>query len=141
MATTEQENEALVRRFFTTVYDDHRTDDTTGFLAADANIQNGMHSWGGLEEYRAYMEPAFQAFPDYSLTIEELFAAGDTVAFRFTDSETMEGEYQGKPPTGEEFSLSVIGIATVEDGKITELRYGYDRLQMMQHLGLLPESA
>lgn len=141
MAATKQDKTELVRSFLTTVYNDHQPEAATEFLADDASIENGMHSWDSPEEYQVYMEPAFEAFPDYSITIEDLFADGDTVAFRFTDSGTMKGEYQGKEPTGEIFHLSVIGMATVADGEITHLQYEYDRLLMMQQLGLLPESA
>ncbi|MDY6765407.1 MAG: ester cyclase [Halobacteria archaeon] len=133
-----EKNKEIVRGFLETVYNDHKPEEASEFIADDAFIQNGMHSWDGVKGYQEYMEPAFEAFPDYSLTVEEIFAKGDKVAFRFSDSGTMKGEYQGLEPTGREFSLSVVGIAHIENGKITELRYEYDRLQMMQQLGASP---
>jgi steroid delta-isomerase-like uncharacterized protein len=76
------------------------------------------------------------AFPDSSLTIEELFAAGDRVVIRWIYKGTHEGEFMGIPPTGNKLEFGGIAITRIENGKIVEEWEDYDALGMMQQLGM-----
>jgi predicted ester cyclase len=79
-----------------------------------------------------------QAFPDFSLTIEELVSSDDKVWGRMTGRGTHEGELGTMPPTGKEMEITVIDIMRFEDGKLIEHWGIADRFAMMDQLGMRP---
>jgi len=81
----------------------------------------GMHS--GI----AYLR---QAFPDFSLTIEEMVADGDRVWARMTARGTNLGGFMG-PPNGRSFEVSVFDEARFANGKIVEHWGSPDRFALL----------
>ena len=84
-----------------------------------------------------------QAFPDGVWTIADLVAEGDRVAVRWSFQGTQLGELAafGLPATGNRVSFSGINLYRITDGLITEIWEGYDRLPLLQQLGLMPAPA
>lgn len=78
------------------------------------------------------------AFPDLKITIADMVAEGDKVAVRLTWSGTQDGEFMGMPPTGKSFSMNVMDIFRIEDGKIAEHWGVSDSMAMMTQLEMLP---
>jgi len=72
--------------------------------------------------YKQFVAAFFDAFPDLHVTIEDIVAEGDIVAFSFTLTGNMEKEYKGNPPTGKPVSFIEAYFARIENGKITEFR-------------------
>ena len=61
------------------------------------------------------------AFPDLHATIEDIFAAGDKVVYRWSVEGTFENEIMGLQPTGERGSpVTGITIDRFEGDKIAE---------------------
>ena len=71
------------------------------------------------------------------MTIEDVFAAGDKVAVRFTASGTHQGEFMGVPPSGKQVTMTAILIHRLADGKMVEDWEWSDSLGFMQQLGLV----
>jgi steroid delta-isomerase-like uncharacterized protein len=88
------------------------------------------------EERVAWIKAHHVAFPDAHISIEELYAAGDRVIYRFIMRGTHQGEWKGIPATGNKFEMSGIGILRIENGKVVELREEPDRLGRMLQLGM-----
>ncbi len=88
------------------------------------------------EESIEFGKMLHNAFPDFTFSIEELFAVEDIVISRFILRGTHEGEYMGIPRTGNKFESSGISIIRIENGKIVEEREEYDSLDEMQQLGM-----
>ncbi len=78
------------------------------------------------------------AFPDLHFTIEEQISEGHTVAARWTFHGTQTREFQGRPATGAEVTVTGISIFRIRDGKICEITANMDRLGFMTQLGWLP---
>ena len=78
------------------------------------------------------------AFPDGSMTIEDMIAEGDKVVSRKTYRGTHQGEFLGIPPTGRHVSVGLIDIMRIVDGKVVEHWRVGDDLSMLQQLGVLP---
>lgn len=70
------------------------------------------------------------------MTIEDIVAQGDLVAYRATYTGTNEGEAMGVPATGIPMSIEGNVFVRIEDGKITELRGQLDTLGLMRQLGV-----
>ncbi len=78
--------------------------------------------------------------PDLKVVIEDMIAEGDKVVVRYTLEGTHDGELFGVPPTGRRLSIKSISIERVSEGKIREHWRITDTLDMMQQLGVVPES-
>ena len=90
------------------------------------------------ETIRSYRE----AFPDLTLTVEEIFEAGDKVVTRWTGTGTFENEFMGQAPTGEKGDpIGGIGIDRYEGGKIVESWGQWDTLAFMRNIGAIPDTA
>ncbi|HWY09078.1 MAG TPA: ester cyclase [Candidatus Acidoferrales bacterium] len=78
------------------------------------------------------------AFPDLRLTVEDLFADGETVVARWSCRGAHRGEFNGMAPTGKQFLISGITVARLADGKIVEGYVNWDALGLMQQIGAVP---
>lgn len=87
------------------------------------------------EEFRQQMEGIRAAFDDFSATVDDVIAEGDTVAMRVTLRGTHTGEFMGIEPTGEAFEVGNMVFTRIEDGKIAERWVLPDMLGMMQQVG------
>jgi len=88
------------------------------------------------EERVAFIKAHHIAFPDANINIEELYADGDRVIYRFIMRGTHQGEWKGVPATWDKFEMSGIGILRIKNGKVAELREEPDRLGRMMQLGM-----
>lgn len=79
-----------------------------------------------------------KAFPDFSLTIEDMILDGNKVWGRMTGRGTHKGKFGPMYPTGKTFEITVIDIARFENGKIVEHWGVPDRLSLMEQLGMKP---
>src|ERR1700688_4796862 len=79
------------------------------------------------------------AFPDLRLTVEDLFAEGETVVARWSCRGTHKGELNGIAPTGKQFNITGVSIARFTNGKMFEGYVNWDALSLMQQLGVVPE--
>ena len=94
----------------------------------------------GYEQAKQFVSSFFEAFPDISITIDDVIAEGDQAVSRYTIRGTHLGETEEfGPPTGRQFELQGITIHRFENGKIVEEWEGYDNLSVLQQLGLAPE--
>lgn len=102
----------------------------------DYSLPPGLPS--GREGTRQLLAALRAAFPDFQYTVEQEIAEGELVVHRLTGRGTMQGEFQGMPPTGKQATWQEIHIGRFEDGKIAEHWATIDQLGMLQQLGLLP---
>jgi predicted ester cyclase len=89
------------------------------------------------EKKRASLDRS--AFQDLRLTVEELFADGETVAARWSCRGTHKGELNGIAPTGKQISITGISIARFTGGKMVDGWVNWDALGLMQQLGVVAE--
>lgn len=78
------------------------------------------------------------AFPDGSMSIDELIVEGDIVAIRNTWRGTHDAEFYGVPASGNTVAVTSVGIDRVVDGLVTEGWGELDMVGMMQQMGALP---
>ena len=94
----------------------------------------------GLEQAAQFVTTYKTAFPDMTVSVDDVIAEGDKVVTRVTLRGTHQGETEEfGPPTGRQVELKGITISRIEGGKIVEDWDAYDNLSAMQQLGLAPE--
>jgi len=138
MATKQTHNKEHVRRVETVV--NEQDDDLLAEIFAEdivVRFHGGREEINGLDEYSAYLNEFYTAFPDLTISIEGMVAEDDMVAARYTGSATHEGEYRGTPPTGEQVDVSGMRIVRIEDGKISEVWGQRDDLGYLSQIGVV----
>ena len=137
-----EENKTLVRRSWAT----HNTDVLDEVYAPDALWHLPDRDIRGVEEFKEYLSPYINAFPDLNVTVEDEIAEGDKVKVKrlIINRFTLRGTHQGEteefgPPTGRQIELEGITISRIEGGKIVEEWQSYANSSMMDQLGLAPQ--
>jgi len=111
----------------TTVAEDHIDHDDNGDdIGRDHLVQ-------AILAYRA-------AFPDMRMSFDDQIADGDKVVTRWTANGTHQGQLDAIPATGRLARISGIFIHQLTDGEITESWTSFDRLGLLQQLGVIPSA-
>jgi steroid delta-isomerase-like uncharacterized protein len=80
-----------------------------------------------------------EAFPDIHITIEDIFAAGDKVVYRWSGQGTFENEMMGLQPTHEKGDpVRGITIDRFDGGELVEAWTYFDTLTLMRDIGAVP---
>ncbi len=89
-------------------------------------------------EYKELIRKYSSAFAEHNTTIHDQIAEDDRVATRWTARFTHSGTFMGIPPTNKEVSVNGISIYRFAEGKIVEVWINWDRLGLLQQLGVIP---
>ncbi len=103
-----------------------------------AHQPDGSQEERGPEDVKQFLRQYREAFPDLEITVEDQIAGGDKVVTRWASRGTHQGEFRGIAPTGNEVSLTGIGIFRFSEGKVVESWDNFDQLGMLQQLGAIP---
>jgi steroid delta-isomerase-like uncharacterized protein len=127
-------------------YDLINAGDIDGFgeLAADDFIEH--EELPGLEPNKQGVITLFKgykaAFPDLTMTVEDVIAEGDRAVARVTTTGTHSSDWMGIPASGKRIEVRLIDIMKFDDtGRISEHWGVMDMLAMLQQLGVVPELA
>lgn len=134
-----EENKAMVRRFVEEAFNKGNLDVADEVYAPsfthhgpadpEERTPEGVKQFVGI--YR-------DAFPDLDTTVEDVISEGDTVVYRWTARGTHQGDLMGVAPTGNGVTITGITIERFSGGRIVEEWNNFDRLGMMQQLGVVP---
>jgi predicted ester cyclase len=137
-----EENKAVVRRSWAT----DNTDVLDEVYAPDALWHLPDRDIHGVEEFKEYLSPYLNAFPDLTVTVEDGIAECEEgkVKRLMINRFTLRGTHQGEaeefgPPTGRQIELKGMTISRIEGGKIVEEWQSYANSSMMDQLGLAPQ--
>ena len=131
-------NEQLFRYF---IEEGFSNGDVTVFdkYAADDFVE---HQYGfnppNAEGVKKAIVSLHNAFPDFSMTVEELVVSNDKVWGRMTVKGTQMGKFGPMPPTGRKIEITVIDIMRFRDNKLVEHWGVPDRFALMEQLGMKP---
>src|SRR5215211_5062705 len=117
----EEKNKALVREFFEEAWGKGNMAAVDEFMAADY-VEHPRPSTlsPGPEGLKQLIAAYRTAFPDLKMMLDDIFAEGDRVAFRWNVSGTHLGEWLGIPPTGNHVAANGITVFRISDGKVVE---------------------
>lgn len=86
-------------------------------------------------DFRAFLEANRAAFPDERVTLSQLVAEGDRVAFWGKYVGTQSGPMEPFPPSGKKMDVDISGMFRIQDGRIAELWIIWDNLAGLVQLG------
>jgi predicted ester cyclase len=94
----------------------------------------------GLEEAKAYLTMFVTAFPDFTITVDDVVAEGDRAVTRWTFRGTHDGDTEELgPATGRRVEFEGLSLHRTEGDRIVEEWERYDNLAILQQVGLIPE--
>jgi steroid delta-isomerase-like uncharacterized protein len=130
-------NKEVVRTYTQTVFNQHRTDRASDFLAREVKWHGGtLGTVEGLDNVAALVSGFIDALPDLTATEQDIVAEGDTVAVRYVVEATHKGELLGIPATGRRVGWEAVDVYRVSNGKIVEEWAGDDMLAILANLGV-----
>ncbi|MEP7357059.1 MAG: ester cyclase [Anaerolineales bacterium] len=133
-------NKAMIRRFVEEVKNKRHLEQLGDMFRADYREHNTtVSSFGnGVEGYRNFLNHLFTAFPEDTVTIDEIVAEGDMVVYRGTETGTHKAEFLRIPATGKSATWTEIQFFRIEAGKVIEHWVDVDIFSWFQQLGIIP---
>lgn len=112
-------NKALIRAHYDSAANSYRPSVIDRQVAPDF-VDHCQPGQSGPDCVKAQTRTLRAAFPDLTVTIEDLVAEGDLVAVRGTWRGTHQGEFRGVPPIGRRIELSGMAFWRIAGGQIRE---------------------
>ena len=140
MATEQERNKAVVRRFYEEVMNKGNLDVLDEVMEEDFD-DHGEALFGsphGRAMLRGGIQMAHTMVSDMSVKLEDMVASGDMVGVRGSMSCRATGNFMGLEPSGNELAWKGIAMFRLKDGKITQRWFNSDSLSIMTQLGLYP---
>jgi steroid delta-isomerase-like uncharacterized protein len=135
----EQENKALVRRYYNEVFNERRVD-LVDRLAVEDYVEHDPFPGhrDGRADLRARVDLILAAMNPLRFEVQDLIAEGDRVVVRWVQQGTQSGTFMGLPPTGRQFTFAGIDIHRLRDGLMAEHWHVVDLFGLLQQLGAIP---
>lgn len=132
------ENKTIVRRYLEEIWGRWDVDAARELIAEEYVDRNPVPGVGADREgLITVVRMLGTAFPDATITIEDLIAEGDKVVDHWTVHGTHQGEFFSIPATGKPFTLTGMDIHRIRDGQIVETWHVEDILGLMRQLGAM----
>jgi steroid delta-isomerase-like uncharacterized protein len=123
-----QQPVAVVRSLMEQVWGHGRFDVLPRLIAEEFEGHFALGDHYGPEGVRIDVATYRDAFPDLTVTVDDLFAAGDKVVRRFTLRGTHQSPYLGVPASGRPVVLRGLGVDRLGRGLIVESWVHVDRM-------------
>ncbi|MFQ5788516.1 MAG: ester cyclase, partial [Thermodesulfobacteriota bacterium] len=107
--------------------------------SADCIVHLGLATFNK-ENYKNLVFRYSSAFPDMNTDIDDQIAEAEKVVTRWTTRFTHVNKFMGVDPTYKQITIVGISIYNIVDGKIVEMWVSWDRLTLMQQLGIFQPS-
>jgi len=133
-----EENKVIVRSFLEKVNRHGKV--PAEMCAPSFTVHVGGDPPMDLETFQQFTGMFYAAFSDWILTVEDMVAEGDRVAFRIMSRATHTVEFMGIPATGKQVSIPNIGFGRFDGGKIAEWWVSPDRIGLFRQLGTIPST-
>ena len=131
------ENKRVARRFPEEVATERDLDLVDEICAEDVIDHSPLGETKSSEQLKEQIEYLHTAFEDFSATVEDIVAEGDTVAMRVLLRGRHEGPFMGVAPTGEEFEIENMVFTRIEGRRIVERWVQPDMLGLFVQLGIV----
>lgn len=136
----EEVNKNITRRYAEELWNQGKASLVAELVAVDIVVHGaGFPDMKGQEAFNSSFSLFRQAFPDFHVTIDDMVAEGDKVAFRWTESGTHKGEYAGIAATGKHVRWTGMSVYRIANGKIAEMWVNMDDLGLLRQLGASPK--
>ena len=138
-ATTEDENEALVRRYIEEAWNQGNVAVLDEVWAERPDLQAPVTQLATRDDYKARILKFRRAFPDLRAEVRFVLTEDDAVVIGVERSGTHQGEFDGVPPTGRTAVWTGIEMLRIACGRIIVDWIEADALDLRRDLGIITE--
>jgi predicted ester cyclase len=128
------EHDSRVRDFFRRVWNE-RDYAAAGRLYAETFSNPAAPGVSGAAAKTMFIRSYHQAFPDLTVTIEDLVTADRVVAVRYVAAGTDLGGFRGRPPTGRRVTIWAVSFLRFDGDRVVSEWVGADYLGLFEQLG------
>lgn len=130
-------NKAVYRQFIQEAFNEARFDHLDVLVASDYVVHDRPpETSAGRDAIPAVVSSIRTAFPDFTLTIEELVAEGGVVCARSTFRGTHRGPIFGVAATGRSVEVTGLSMVRFRDGQLIESWVRNDQTGLLAQLGV-----
>jgi steroid delta-isomerase-like uncharacterized protein len=137
----QEENKAMIRRWFEEVWNRGRVEAIAEMLAGDAVVHglsdDAAKPLRGPVGFLPFHAQFREAFPDIEVVVEDQIAEGDMVATRCSVRGKHAGDSLGFAATQAPVDFTGVAITRIKDGKIVEAWNNFDFMRMYKQLGAI----
>ena len=135
-----EENKTIVRQWLDEVWNNGQLDRVAHYYAPNYTLNGEPQS---IDQIKQGIVGVRTQCRDVHLTIDDIIAEGDMVAYRYTWRGTFQGTIPESPfgpiqAMGKPFTFTAMTFLRLADGKIVEDWFNADFLRMYQQLGVIP---
>jgi steroid delta-isomerase-like uncharacterized protein len=138
-ATTEEENESLVRRYYEEVWNQGHIDVFDEVWGPAAIIDPPVSPQLNRDELRARILEFRGAFPDLRADVQFVLTEEDAVVVGVVRTGTHRGAFDGIPPTGLTAEWSALEMLRIECGQLVAYWIEANGLDLRRDLGIITE--
>lgn len=136
-----EENKALIQRWFDEVWNQGNAQ-VIDELLDEYGVIHGLNDPSGkpvegIEAFKEFHTQFRGAFPDITVTVDDIIAEGDKVVARCSVRGKHTGEHLGIDATNAPVEFDGIAIVRIKNGKIVEAWNQFDFMEMNKQLGVL----
>jgi len=129
MVDEEEKNQDLAIRYHVEIFQKGKLEVADEILSRDFIIHNPVlpeELRKGPEGTKKYASAVIAAVPDRKIVHDDIFAKGDKVLIRWTNSGTNTGPLFGIPATGKPYVVTGFDLFRISNGKIMEMWQQYN---------------
>lgn len=115
----EEQIQTLLQEFVFDPWNNGNLDALDGVVASGYRLGED----GTIDDLKQAITEARSDFPDLTVTVDDIVAADDKVAYRWTMRATHTHEYEGIPATGRGITITGITFLRLEEGRIVDDRF------------------
>ena len=139
---TARDNGRVVQGYLAEVVNERRFDRMPAFLSDDFVIDHpGAGPVNTAAGLTGLLGELVTAFPDLTVSIDEVVCEGDAVAVRLGWAGSHQGTFHGQQPSGRRFAVTGSAVYHVIDGRISRAWVELDRLGLLQQIRASPEAS
>jgi steroid delta-isomerase-like uncharacterized protein len=136
-----EQNREIIHHYFEEVVNAGRLEVIDELFAEDVVFVTPVGRFERRDGVRQLVTGFRTGFSDLHVQVEEILGETNRLAVRVTTTGTNDGELLGNPPTGNEVRLPFVHFVSLENGRYHRDLVIYDRLALMEQLGLAPQRA
>ena len=137
-----QQNINLVKKLYDEVYTKGNINLMDQIFTSDVKLHDPASPSfkGGLAALKERETMYKKAFPTKSFKLEDVLATEDNrVIVLWTCQGVQKGDLQDIPATGKNCKVTGSSIYTIKNDKITDINQNWDRLSLLEQLGVIEE--
>ena len=134
---------AFVQRIYDEVYTAQRADLVDDFYSATCDLADPSLPGAcvGTDMIKMLIQVYADALSELRYEVVDIIVDGDRVAFEFRADAVHTGTFQGVAATNKPIHVAGMVMATITDGKVSQVHQYWDQLSLYTQLGIiqLPE--